>query len=279
MPRGASTGWRDMDEYFTVMPGQLNIVTGIPGHGKSEWVDALAVNLAHLHGWRIGMYSPENFPIKLHVSKIAEKYTGKPFNPGRTERMSKLEFVNAMDWIDNYVRWIMPESPSLDEIMEKATALVARDGIRMLVIDPWNEVEHDRPNGMSETEYISLALSKLRKFARKHEVSVFVIAHPKLMSKDKDGNYPVPTPYEISGSANWRNKADNCFAIWRDLSNDHAQVEVHIQKIKFKIVGKLGKVNFNYDKVTGRYHDKFINPAPLFDRKKQSSGEIEYVDN
>lgn len=278
MPRGASTGWADVDELFTVMPGQLNIVTGIPGHGKSEWVDALAVNLAHQHGWRIGFYSPENFPIKMHVSKIAEKYTGKPFNPGRNERMSKSDFANAMDWIDSKLKWIMPEAPSLDEIMAKARALVARDGIRMLVIDPWNEVEHDRPSTISETEYISLSLSKLRKFARKHEVAVFVIAHPKLMSKDKDGNYPVPNPYDISGSANWRNKADNCIAIWRDLSNDSAPVELHVQKIKFKIVGKLGKVNLRYDRITGRYHDGKPLPAPMFDRKTLATGEAEYVD-
>lgn len=279
MPRGKSTGWRDMDEYFTVMPGQLNIVTGIPGHGKSEWVDALCVNLAHLHGWRIGMYSPENFPIKLHVSKIAEKYTGKPFNPGKTERMTRTEFVDAMDWIDTSFRWIMPESPSLDEILAKAQALVARDGIRVLIIDPWNEVEHDRPSAMSETEYISLALSKLRKFARKHEVAVFVIAHPKLMAKDKDGCYPVPSPYDINGSANWRNKADNCLAIWRNLADDAAMVEVHVQKIKFKIVGKLGKVDYVYDKVTGRYHDSHPNASPQWDRKRLSTGEIENVDN
>lgn len=273
MPRGASTGWREMDEYFTAMPGQLNIVTGIPGHGKSEWVDALAVNLAHLQGWRIAFYSPENFPIKLHVAKIAEKYTGKPFNPGRNERMTKGEFGNSMDWIDQHVYWIMPEAPSLDEILTKAHALVTRDGIRMLVIDPWNEVEHDRPSAMSETEYISLALSKLRKFARKHEVAVFVIAHPKLMARDKDGNYPVPTPYDISGSANWRNKADNCFTVWRNLQNDDAPVEIHIQKIKFKIVGKLGMVKFRYDRITGRYHDAYPTAAPIFDRKKASAND------
>lgn len=276
--RGVSTGWRDMDELFTVMPGQLNIVTGIPGHGKSEWLDALAVNLAHLHGWRCAFYSPENFPIKLHVSKIAEKFVGKPFNPGRNERMSKIEFADAMDWIDSRFKWVMPEFPSLDEIMDRASALVARDGIRMLVIDPWNEVEHSRPNGMSETEYISLSLSKLRKFARKHEVAVFVIAHPKIMTKDKDGFYPVPSPYDISGSAHWRNKADNCLAVWRNLADDNAPVEVHVQKIKHKIVGKLGMVQFRYDYVTGRYHDSAPKPAPIHDRMKIASGEVANVD-
>jgi twinkle protein len=275
MPRGASTGWAEMDELYTVMPGQLNIVTGIPGHGKSEWVDALAVNLAHLHGWHVGFYTPENFPIKLHVAKIAEKFTGKPFNPGRNERMSKAEFSESMDWIDGKFKWIMPEAPSLTEIMNKARALVARDGIRMLVIDPWNEVEHDRPLAMSETEYISLSLSMLRKFARKHEVAIFVIAHPKLMAKDKDGVYPVPNPYDINGSANWRNKADNCITIWRNLKEESAFVEVHVQKIKFKIVGKLGKVDFRYDRISGRYHGNIITKAPIADFKVAATGETE----
>src|SRR5690606_25936859 len=91
LPRGAYCGWGDLDEHYTCMPGQLNVITGIPGHGKSEFVDAMMVHLAHLHSWRIAFYSPENYPIKLHVAKIAEKYTGKPFNAGRVTRMTQSE--------------------------------------------------------------------------------------------------------------------------------------------------------------------------------------------
>lgn len=284
LPGGEYSGWVDLHQFYSVMPGQLNVVTGIPGHGKSEFVDALSVNLAHLHGWRTAFYSPENFPYKLHVTKIAEKYVGKPFNPGMSERMSKAEFGAAMDWVNQHFTWIMPEQPSLDEIMDKAQALVQRNGIRVLVIDPWNEVEHSRPNGMSETEYIGISLSKLRIFARKNQVAVFVVAHPKSLTKDSNGNYPVPNPYDISGSANWRNKADNCMAVWRDLADDTQPVSVHIQKIKFKICGKLGVVQLRYDRVTGRYFDSQTGAAPMFsrtpvDRKSVSAGDIsEMVD-
>ena len=279
LPGGEFSGWVELHPFYSVMPGQLNVVTGIPGHGKSEFVDAMTVNLAHLHGWRTAFYSPENFPYKLHVTKIAEKYVGKPFNPGMNERMSKSEFGTAMDWVNEHFAWIMPEQPSLDEIMDKAQALVKRNGIRVLVIDPWNEVEHSRPNGMSETEYIGISLSKLRIFARKNQVAVFVIAHPKSLTKDSSGNYPVPNPYDISGSANWRNKADNCMAVWRDLSDDSRPVSVHIQKIKFKICGKLGVVQLRYDRVTGRYFDSQTGVAPMYarspvDRKTISTGEI-----
>ena len=278
LPGGEYSGWVELHQYYSVMPGQLNIVTGIPGHGKSEFVDALCVNLAHYHGWRTAFYSPENFPYKLHVTKIAEKYVGKPFNPGPSERMSKAEFSVAMDWVNQNFTWIMPEQPSLDEIMDKAQHLVARSGIRVLVIDPWNEVEHSRPSGMSETEYIGQSLSKLRIFARKNNVAVFVVAHPKSMSKDATGNYPVPNPYDISGSANWRNKADNCISVWRDLADDNQPVSIHVQKIKFKICGKLGVAQLRYDRVTGRYADASTGPAPMYshvalDRKQLSAGE------
>lgn len=279
LPGGEYSGWIELHQFYSVMPGQLNIVTGIPGHGKSEFVDALAVNVAHLHGWRTAFYSPENYPYKLHVTKIAEKYVGKPFNPGFTERMSRNEFSASMDWVNEHFTWIMPEQPSLDEIMDKAQSLVSRNGIRMLVIDPWNEVEHSRPSGMSETEYIGISLSKLRIFARKNQVAVFVVAHPKSLSKDANGNYPVPNPYDISGSANWRNKADNCLAVWRDLADDTQPVSIHVQKIKFKICGKLGVAQLRYDKVTGRYLDSQTGAAPMYariavDRKSQSAGDV-----
>jgi twinkle protein len=43
--RGASTGWECIDELYTDAPGLLTVVTGWPNCGKSEWVDALALNL------------------------------------------------------------------------------------------------------------------------------------------------------------------------------------------------------------------------------------------
>lgn len=51
-PRGITTGWRTLDGHYRVMPGEITLITGIPGAGKSEWLDALTINLARDHGWR-----------------------------------------------------------------------------------------------------------------------------------------------------------------------------------------------------------------------------------
>jgi twinkle protein len=79
--RAIGTGWAGLDQYMTIAPGQLTVVTGIPNHGKSEFVDALVVNLAMRHDWRFAMCSFEN-SIEDHQEKLAEKYLGIPFDDG-----------------------------------------------------------------------------------------------------------------------------------------------------------------------------------------------------
>ena len=75
------------------------------------------------------------------------------------------------------------------------------------------------------------------------------------MYKDKDGNYPIPTPYDVSGSAHWRNKADNALTVWRDFNEDSQIVELHVQKVRFKEVGSTGMAELAYNGVTGMYSD------------------------
>lgn len=258
-PKGVSTGWKAVDQYFTIRTGELTTVTGIPNAGKSEWLDALLINLSHAQGWSFGVFSPENWPVPEHIKKLAEKYIGKPFEPGPTERMSASDWDVAQTWLAPRFVFIQPEEPTIDAILTIAKQLVRRKGVRGLVIDPWNEIEHSRPVHMSETEYVSEALSKISRFAKTNGVHVWIIAHPTKLVKDKNGQYPVPTPYDIAGSANWRNKSDNCITIWRDLDPQarSQEVEIHVQKIRHKIVGRLGMAALRYDRITGRYSDPY----------------------
>jgi twinkle protein len=259
--RGVSTGWDDVDQFFTVRPGELTVVTGIPNSGKSNWVDALMVNLADLHGWRIAMFSPENQPLEDHMARVLEKYTQCPFSDGPTERMDPKTLRVAKAWAQEHFFWILPDDDTewtIDNVLERAKALVFRKGIRALVIDPWNELEHFRPQGMTETDYVSIALKRMRQFARHHGIALFVVVHPTKLYRDKDGNYPVPTLYDCNGSAHWRNKADNGMCVWRDFTDDQAFVEIHVQKIRFRQIGKIGLARLEYIKPTASYRD----PSP-----------------
>lgn len=62
--------------------------------------------------------------------------------------------------------------------MNKKHTWLPRFGIRGLVIDPYNELDHQRPTYMTETEYVSQMLTKIKRFAQYHEVHVWLVAHP-----------------------------------------------------------------------------------------------------
>jgi twinkle protein len=166
-----------------------------------------------------------------------------------------------MDWLGQHITFLMPdeEAPSIAHLLDLAKIQVYRHGIKGLILDPWNEIEHNRPAGLSETEYISQVLSQIRRFARNHGVHIWIIAHPTKLRKAETGEYagqyPPPTPYDISGSAHFRNKADNCITIWRNVELNNNRVEVHIQKIRFREIGKPGMVELIYEPSCGRFHE------------------------
>ncbi|NKE69867.1 bifunctional DNA primase/polymerase [Candidatus Manganitrophus noduliformans] len=259
LPPGESTGWKTLDPHYTVHPGQITIVTGIPGHGKSEFIDALMVNLVTAKQWKFAIFSAESKPDRHSVGLI-EKFVGMPFGKGPSQRMDKLRVEAGKEFLRGRFFFLEPSEKhtTLDWIIEQAGILVAQKGINGLLIDPWNELEHKRSNGVSETEYISQSLSKLRRFRRRTNVHVFLVAHPQKLNRDSKGNYPVPTLYDISGSAHWRNKADSGVCVWRDVAQERSTqiTKIYIQKIKTKETGKVGVVDLIYDRVTGRYSDK-----------------------
>jgi twinkle protein len=260
LPRGDKTGWTGLDQLFSVAQSQLTVVTGMPSSGKSEWLDALCMNLAEDHDWHFAVYSPENFPSEIHMAKLAEKHVRKPFGAGPNERMTKEELDGAMNWICDKWVWLDPIAKDWQSLLGAAAAFGnARKGRKFgVILDPWNQLEHKRPPAMSETEYISSELTRMMNWARLHQAHIFLVAHPRILRREKDGDkaVPVPGPYDISGSAHWYNKPDNVITVHRDQLRDTQEVEIYVWKVRFKHIGKIGNTKLMYDRVTGRYHDQ-----------------------
>jgi twinkle protein len=251
--RGLSTGWRSVDELMTIRPGELSVVTGIPNHGKSEFLDALAINLAERYGWVFAVCSFENPPAE-HIAKLAEKYLGLPFWDGPSSRMSELDLERAIEWVNRYFVLIRADdgAPTVEWILNTGRGAVMRHGVRGLIVDPYNEIEHRRPQGMTETEYVSELLGKTKRFAQLHDVHVWIVAHPAKMQRE-NGKLPAPTLYDISGSANWANKPDLGVVVHRQ--EESGPTDIYVRKVRFKAVGRIGVARLNYDRATGRYSE------------------------
>lgn len=253
MVKGEPTGWDSVNGLYTPAPGQWTLVTGIPSMGKSEWLDALAINIAETAGWSFGVCSPENQPISWHAAKLMEKRMNERLVAGR---VNQLKFQEAKAWLNEHFHFIMPEEPSLDSVLAKAKVLVRRHGMKGLIIDPYNELDHTkRKDGVNETEYVSSFLTQMRKFARENSIHIWLVAHPAKLMKDNKGIYPVPDGYTVSGSAHFYNKADNIIAVHRDLTVVNAATEVHVQKVRSRWLGKRGIAYLQWQPHSGRFKE------------------------
>lgn len=263
--RGLSTGFKSVDDLFTVSPGRLTVVTGYPGSGKSEWCDQIMVNLAKNHNWKSAICSFEN-PPHIHIAKLAEKIIGRPFHDGVTPRMTQPELSAAMSFINEHFTFLESRDgslPTIGNIMDRTKQAVMRLGVRNLIIDPYNFISRDK--GVPEYEWISDMLTEIGHFARAYDLHIFFIAHPTKIQPRDDGTYPVPKGMQISGSAAWFSKADFGLTVHRGEQG----VEVHCWKARFKWEGGIGATLLDYDIPTGRYSehvdrriDEWSVPAP-----------------
>lgn len=245
-------------QHFRLKLGQMNIITGIPSHGKSEFLDQYLVDMALAHKITTAIFSPENYPIELHIIKLASKILNKPFYRPNN-RMTEEDLHRALDYIQ--ARFIFLEPYENDVSLESLLSLVLeakeKNNISAFVFDPWNEIEHNIPANKTEVQYIGESLTKIRRFGRKHNISPFIVAHPTKLLPNKPGEpFPVPTAYNINGGAMWYNKADNILTVYR---NEDDTVSVYVQKIKFKQYGKKGVIDFDYSLDTGRYTERENN--------------------
>ena len=251
MPPGFGTGWSAVDEFYTLNPGNLVVVTGIPGHGKSSWLDALLVNAMSQHGWRVAYASFES-PPELHLARLAALKTGKPFGQGPNPRMTEQEMEDALDWVSSRVTFLTHDGvmPTVQSLVQRFEAAVLRSGVKAHVVDPFNFVKLNttREGGM-DTEAIGEMLAEFKMLAQRTESVFFLVAHPaKPMGQPGDW---VPTGYSISGSANFYNRCDFGLTMHRGPKGN----ALHVWKAKWAHQGKIGQVALSYDHKTGGFSE------------------------
>ena len=249
LDKGQPTGIVGIDAKIRFVHGYFTVVTGIPNHGKSDFVDQLCMKLVVNNKWKGAYYSPENKPTKLHFSKLSRKLTGKPWEG--YNRITPTELMHVKNYLYNKVWFVKPTKDfTLTSILDHVKALKYRFGIDFFVIDAWNKLEHKFGN--NETQYVGQSLDELGLFCEMNQVHCFLVVHPRKMEKDRNtGLHNIPTLYDLSGSANFFNKTDNGLTVYRDFES--GLTKVFIQKVKFSHWGGPGMVEFQYHGESGRY--------------------------
>jgi len=270
-----TTGYKLLDLTYKLMQGTFTVVTGIPNHGKSNFLDQILMNASKLHNWKFAIYSPEHSTPR-HLTRLAEKYLELPFHEGATRKMSQQELLTSMGFINKHFYFIesREQRPTIDWILDKARISVIKHGINGIVIDPYNEIDTDKRGRKREDEYIKDIIASCKRFARTHNVCVWIVAHPAKMHRQNDGSYPIPSMYDISGSAHWHNMADIGLCVHRDF--DSNETVVYTKKVREQgLYGEIGQTSFTFNTSTKVYKEVEIDVTPVSD---MVSGNTKWYD-
>lgn len=250
---GESTGYTNVDELYTIVPGQVTIVTGYPSSGKSNFVDQMLMNMAMAKDWKFAICSFEN-PPPLHIAKLCELHLKKPFFAGVTPRMTEEEKASAMQFIKEHFVFLDSQNSdnTIESILDRAQSAVQRLGIRGLVIDPYNFINLEREG--TETDAISKMLTRVQAFAKAAGVHIWFVAHPAKMLRMGD-DMPVPDGMSVAGSMAWWAKADCGLTVHRQEGNS---VLIKVWKCRWRWVGKVGETTLKYEKATGSYYEDYM---------------------
>jgi twinkle protein len=233
-------------------------VTGIPGHGKTEMVDAILIDLARLHKQQSIIagfeQSPEEHVIKLMRKMIGVDITCETYRDNEENLPAIRE---NYDFVTNYFKHIDVDKigGSINDILKYAAEIVQEqrengEDPRYLVIDPFNMLSIK--GKFSGHEKIEEILRRITHFSHQMKILVFLVAHPvKMRVDEKTGQYQIPDFYSVKGSSAFFEMSYHGFVVYR---NPDGTVLVKILKVKQNNLGTTGaEVLFYYDMLPGRY--------------------------
>jgi twinkle protein len=220
------TGWGRLNDFIKPFYPAFMVVTGLAGAGKSTWTNQLVAQMSIDHDIKVAIASFE--------MRINPFVTDTLFAVHRERR--KTREADPVEWINSNFVFIAPEPGdendnfNIDWLVEKAQAAVIRHGIRILVIDPWNEIEHAVARRENFSDYTGRAIRALKRFGREFDCLVIVVAHPSKKGAEKQPE--EITLYDISDSAHFANKADFGVVISR-VGNSY-ETNVMIKKVRYQ---------------------------------------------
>lgn len=235
------TGIGPLGDMLYIVPGTLTVFTGHANMGKSTVMNTIIANMLKM-GIPTLVASFETDVKPILRDGIRASLLGIGMHEVRHADTSACDALirDKMRIITQTVD--EDQELDLEDFLALCKAAVQRDGVRLIILDPWNELEHKMRHGEPETVYIGRALRAIKRFAKVHDVAFWIVAHP---TKPFEGKVRMPRLLDISGSANWANKADFGLSYHRGQEGNVA--DLCVTKVRMGYPGRRGNVKVAYD--------------------------------
>lgn len=237
---------------------ELSVWTGKRGSGKSTLLGQMmldAIEQGHnvcaysgeLSAWRFKQWTALQAAGRANVEMATDRFTGKSFYRVTNDAMPKID-----DWwrqkfflYDNRITSASDENSILG-VFEYAAR---RYGCSVFLVD---NLMTARFSTSAERDFFraqSNFTGRLVEFAKKFEVHVHLVAHPRKSQGHLEAD-------DVSGSGDITNRADNVFSLDR-LDEKEAEkmgCDAALKVLKNRSFGETPHIGLCYDAATRRYH-------------------------
>ena len=274
---GVTTGLKAIDdELMRLFFGTLTIVSGQPGSGKSSLLTQLACNSLDndISTWLFSGELPNGvekswfnyiFAGPRNITDAISR-RGNPYKKISTTTLAEINKTYKGRWhiyradYDN----------TLDKLIASMTDTVRKYGARCLILD--NFMCIDTETSEEELRSQTDTIKKLIEFAKKYQVAVILVCHPRKM--DAGTNVGI---YDIAGTSNIVNLAHRTIGLRRvtDAERENAAKysEKRRQLLKYDVIVTVVKDRMfgrqNID--VGLYYDpasrRFFSDMDEYDRR------------
>lgn len=274
---GVTTGLKAIDdELMRLFFGTLTIVSGQPGSGKSSLLTQLACNSLDndIGTWLFSGELPNGvekswfnyiFAGPRNITDAISR-RGNPYKKVSTTTLAEINKTYKGRWHiyrDDY-------DNTLDKLIASMTDTVRKYGARCLILD--NFMCIDTETSEEELRSQTDTIKKLIEFAKKYQVAVILVCHPRKM--DAGTNVGI---YDIAGTSNIVNLAHRTIGLRRvtDAERENAAKysEKRRQLLKYDVIVTIVKDRMfgrqNID--VGLYYDpasrRFFSDMDEYDRR------------
>lgn len=245
------TGFRALDDHgFRLVTPAFMPVIGPYGSGKSVFLRQLLVNLWRLHGWRSIITSFEERVKPRYQRDLRRHLIGAPI-----EQWTDMDVARADQELSagfRFLRRPRRQMLDMDRLLNRLEFAAKVHGVRVVCIDPVNEVDHQVGRNESKTDYMGRFIMQLKALADDYNLLMIVCAHPP-----KDGvekrlqKRGLLTLNDGADTAHWGNKADIGLCLWRNLDGPTL---LHIDKLKdHETMGKPTLAEMHLDPLLNKF--------------------------
>ncbi|OHX37847.1 hypothetical protein BJL95_04545 [Methylomonas sp. LWB] len=203
-------------------PGELTILAGVNGHGKSEGVGHITLD-AIAHGIRACVASME-FKPQRWLQRLVRQASC-------VDRPADAYVAKIMQWLGNGL-WVFDVSTSAkcQRMLDVFAYARQRYGINLFIIDNLSKLDIDPDDYNKQRDFVD----KLTDFAKDHDVHIILVAHLRKGNNDEQPG----GKFDVLGGGAITNLADTVLIWWRNRKKEEKLKQGNLDDIEVKQLEK-----------------------------------------